>query len=139
MAVSLVLAVAPSSAAAASPPTEKPTLMKLGVDGSSFSCPIGYLCLWVGQNYTGSMYAWRATGYEPDFRTLSCGDPTCNTGTFDNEASSWHNNATGRTMCVSTGYGGAGQDNSMPDNTMGNFSTTGWNDIASSLSNSGCP
>ena len=57
---------------------------------------------------------------------------------WDNEVSAWCNR-TGRNYCVSDGYYGGNPDNTMPDNTWGNFTTTGWNDRASSLGYINCP
>jgi len=102
------------------------------------TCTPGHLCLWVGINRTGTMISRLPSEYAADFRTIFCGDPTCNTGSFNDEASSWWNNGTGIPMCVSRDANGMGEDNTMPNNSYGNF-TGGWSDVASSLSNSGCP
>jgi hypothetical protein len=57
---------------------------------------------------------------------------------FNNKMSSWCNRS-GQVYCVSDGFYGGNPDNTMPNNTWGNFTTTGWNDRASSLGYLGCP
>ena len=106
--------------------------------GTAF-CPLNSLCLYVDVDYQGQVvYYWPAGAYTSDFRTIACsicgqGDPD-----FDDDASSWFNN-TNMTYCVSWYINGGNPDNTMPPGSRGNFTTTGWNDKASSLSFIGCP
>jgi hypothetical protein len=117
-----------------------------GAVGSGWdACLVGELCLFMDVDGKGNLYYWTANQFTADFRNLPCPEAPATTecyhpviGTFDNEASSWRNR-TSQEFCVSDGYFGGDPDNTMPAGTQGNFTTTNWNDRASSLGYLNCP
>lgn len=100
-------------------------------------CPEGYMCLWESWSYTWYMVWWKEGTYNPDFTSIKCPHNYCNGTTFDNDATSWANRTHLR-YCISTEPYGRGSDNSLPPFTGSNF-TSGWDNVASSISYIGCP
>jgi len=106
---------------------------------SYIACPAGRLCLYTAPHYRGLQVSWKAGDYTPDFQTIKCASGWCQSnGDFNDEASSWANNSTNMSYCVSQDAQGGGPENTMPNLTQGNFKN-GWDGIASSLSFQGCP
>ncbi|MEQ4302539.1 peptidase inhibitor family I36 protein [Plantactinospora sp. B6F1] len=135
-----MLSTTGTSHASAGDDRTTPTASPLVLDAAAPICPAGYVCLFVDVDQKTGGYMWAAGAYHSNFTQLPC-EPgwKCKTlGDFNDEASSWHNN-TNRTYCVSWGINGGNPDNSMPPGTYGNFTTTGWNDEASSIGFIGCP
>ncbi|MGC7093974.1 peptidase inhibitor family I36 protein [Amycolatopsis lurida] len=107
-------------------------------------CPSGRICLYTDENFRGMQVSWPKGNYHPDFDHIPCPDGYCrnSTGTgehdFNDEVSSWANNATGITYCVSYGRNGGNPDTAMPSGLQDNVIAEGWHDVISSLSTSGC-
>ncbi|MFI6498617.1 peptidase inhibitor family I36 protein [Nonomuraea typhae] len=132
---------APASAAPAAPAPASAARDWFYIGAGTAACPNRHLCLWVQVNFGAWGVAWPAGRNTADFATIPCHENRCTDPRdgFDDEASSWYNNNTGLKYCVSEHAFGGGRDNTMPNGTHGNFTTTGWNDLASSLSYIGCP
>ncbi|WP_277350316.1 peptidase inhibitor family I36 protein [Nonomuraea composti] len=111
-------------------------------------CPTGYLCLYTDVDWKGMQVRFPAGNWHPNLSYIKCpahdGDEDyyCTTEEdFNDEVSSWANNATGIMYCVNwsiSGEPGAPYNNDMPPGTQGSYIGDLWNDQASALSKQGC-